>query len=156
MRLSRERTTRRLTPTPSSQTRSSVPFGKRSVSRSTLAPAARSASPTTVASSDSSGKRGGGSGYGGRLLPQGLGAHERVELDRKPLRVAVDPLQVGQDQICHFELPVLRQIDDLSQALDEQLRPLGGEPLFKQRGLPAGAGDEHGQPPSACRTPRPC
>src|SRR3990172_9469970 len=76
MRLSRERTTRRLTPTHSSQTRSSVPFGKRSVSRSTLAPAARSASTTTVASSDSSRKRVSGSG-GGELELAAEGGPDR-------------------------------------------------------------------------------
>src|SRR3989304_6774714 len=62
MRLSRVRTTQALRPASVSQTSSGVPFGKCSVSRSTAAPASRSAVTTERLSSDSSRKKVTGSG----------------------------------------------------------------------------------------------
>src|SRR6266850_6168053 len=59
--------------------------------------------------------------HGPRLLPRGLRAHERIKLDRQALRVAVYPLEIGAYQIRHFDLAVLRDVDDLAQVLDEDV-----------------------------------
>src|SRR5712692_9418606 len=46
-----------------------------------------------------------------RLVFRRLRAHERVELDRHTLRIALDSLQISVDEIGHLDLAGLGQID---------------------------------------------
>src|SRR2546429_665635 len=68
-----------------------------------------------------------------RLFFRRLRTHKRVELDRHPLRIALDPLQIGVDEIGHLDLAGLRKIDNLAHTLDEKLGAVRGELLFEQR-----------------------
>src|SRR6266571_4832862 len=80
-----------------------------------------------------------------RLFFRRLRTHERVELDRHPLRIALDPLQIGVDEIGHLDLAGLRKIDDLAHTLDEKLGAVRGELLFEQRPVRAEFLDEEAQ-----------
>ena len=60
----------------------------------------------------------------GRRIRFGV-AGEWIELDRKALRVSLDPLEVDAYNLLHRLLPLARSIDQISVALDEKVQTIG-------------------------------